>query len=74
MENNYPFHVNTEEFKNKRVLVTGGTKGAAPRQPARHCPKINDLRFSFRLTWGVRPEYSSSPTVSFASGAESTSW
>ena len=28
MENNYPFHVNAEEFKTKRVLVTGGTKGA----------------------------------------------
>jgi len=28
MENNYPFHVSAEEFKNKRVLVTGGTKGA----------------------------------------------
>jgi NADPH:quinone reductase-like Zn-dependent oxidoreductase len=28
MENNYPFHANADEFKNKRVLVTGGTKGA----------------------------------------------
>src|ERR1700681_3344719 len=28
MENNYPFHTNAEEFKNRRVLVTGGTKGA----------------------------------------------
>src|SRR5882757_832867 len=28
MGNNYPFHVNSEEFKNMRVLVTGGTKGA----------------------------------------------
>ncbi len=28
MENNYPFHVNAEEFKNRRVLVTGETKGA----------------------------------------------
>ena len=28
MENNYPFHVDVGEFKNKRVLVTGGTKGA----------------------------------------------
>jgi NAD(P)-dependent dehydrogenase (short-subunit alcohol dehydrogenase family) len=27
-QNNYPFPVMAEEFKNKRVLVTGGTKGA----------------------------------------------
>ena len=28
MENSYPFHINGEQFKNTRVLVTGGTKGA----------------------------------------------
>ena len=28
MDNNYPFSTNPEEFKNRRVLVTGGTKGA----------------------------------------------
>src|ERR1700747_1074108 len=28
MENTSPFHTNAEEFKNKRVLVTGGTKRA----------------------------------------------
>jgi NAD(P)-dependent dehydrogenase (short-subunit alcohol dehydrogenase family) len=27
MTDNYPFSVSGEEFKDKRVLVTGGTKG-----------------------------------------------
>jgi FlaA1/EpsC-like NDP-sugar epimerase len=27
MTNTYPFFVPSEEFKDKRVLVTGGTKG-----------------------------------------------
>ena len=27
MTNSYPFSVSGEEFKDKRVLVTGGTKG-----------------------------------------------
>ena len=27
MTNGYPFSLSSEEFKNKRILVTGGTKG-----------------------------------------------
>jgi len=27
MQGNYPFKIDVEEFKGKRVLVTGGTKG-----------------------------------------------
>ena len=27
MTNSYPFSVSSDEFKDKRVLVTGGTKG-----------------------------------------------
>jgi NAD(P)-dependent dehydrogenase (short-subunit alcohol dehydrogenase family) len=31
MTNSYPFTVSGDEFKGKRVLVTGGTKGVGKR-------------------------------------------
>jgi hypothetical protein len=31
MTNGYPFSLSSEEFKDKRILVTGGTKGVGTR-------------------------------------------
>ena len=40
MTNSYPFSRSSEEFKDTRILVTGGTKGVGTRQPDfTHCAK-----------------------------------
>ena len=36
MTNGYPFSLSSEEFKDKRILVTGGTKGVERAQPDLH--------------------------------------
>jgi NAD(P)-dependent dehydrogenase (short-subunit alcohol dehydrogenase family) len=88
MDNSYPFSTNPEEFKNRRVLVTGGTKGAGEAMVRRFLlsgaqvataarsslPKDQRPTLFVQTDWGVRQEYSSLPIVSLASGAGSTSW
>ena len=83
MENNYPFSSNPAEFKNRRVLVTGGTKGAGEAMVRRFLlsgaqvataarsslPKDQRPTLFVQTDLEARPGYRSLPTASWASGA-----
>ena len=83
-QDNYPFPVMAEEFKNKRVLVTGGTKGAGEAMVRRFLlsgalvatvarstlPDGQEPTLLCKPTSEVPREYRSLPSVSSVSGAE----
>lgn len=88
MDNNYPFSTNPEEFKNRRVLVTGGTKGAGEAMVRRFLlsgaqvataarsslPKDQRPTLFVQTDLGSSAGIRSLPNVSLASGAGLTSW
>ena len=84
----YPFPFLKDEFKDKRVLVTGGTKGMERRwcaalrwvelplrpQHAPHCMLISSLHCLYRLILELRKEFRTSLTAFFRNGAAWMFW